>query len=152
MRYRGMTLRDWYYDLRHQVRRIYSFFIRGYHGVAPIDTWSLDRHVFTVLARGMRELAKQPHGVPTFIAEEYGLDTDDHGTPVDFDHAVECWQHWLTRYAGWLEWYVADEIGLTEDMNELQKASMLNAYDKKYMTFKGVVLPHIMKHVESLWE
>ena len=151
MRYRGMTLRDWYYELRYQVRRIYSFFIRGYYGVAPMDAWSLDRHVLAVLARGMRELAKKPYGVPMFIADEYMLEKDEHGGPVDVDKAVECWQHWLTRYAKWLEWYVADEINFTEGMSDAQKTAALDAYTKKYETFKSVVLPHIMAHVDDLW-
>jgi hypothetical protein len=80
-----------------------------------MDTWSLDRYVFKTLAKGMRQLAKNPHGCPMFIIEEYGLDTDLDGNPADIEHAVECWQDWLIDKAQWLEWYVADDIGLTDE-------------------------------------
>lgn len=152
MRYHGMSLKDWYYEVRYQVRRAYSFFVRGYHGVAPMDTWSLDRHVFRVLARGMRILAKDPHGVPMFIAEEYNLETDENGGPLNIDVAVECWQDWLNGNAEWLEWYLSDDMGITPEMNEFQKVAALNAYDKKYETFKTIILPGIMKHIDAMWD
>jgi hypothetical protein len=152
MSYQGMSLMDWYRDLRYRAKKIYSFFIRGYHGVAPMDTWSLDRHVFRVLARGMRILAKDAHGYPMWIPEEYCLETDEHGQAVNTDVAVQCWQDWLIEQAGWLDWYLEDDIGFEEDSTELQKIAAINTYDKKYKTFKEVILPGIMKHIDSLWD
>ena len=152
MFYRCMTLTDWYAEVRYLVLRVYSYFIRGYHGVAPMDTWSLDRHVFRVLAQGMRILAKDPRGYPMWIPEEYNLGTDEHGEAVNTDEAVECWTSWLNDYAEWLEWYLDDNLNITPDSTEAEKVAAINAYDKKYAAFKTVVLPHIMKHIDSMWD
>ena len=152
MRYHGMTLRDWYYEIRHRFRQVYSFFIRGYHGVAPMDTWNLDRYVLSNLSRGMKTLAKNPKGYPFWIPEEYGLDTDEHGAALSDAKAVECWQDWLTTHAVWIDWYLDDEIGLREDMSDSEKTFTLNQYDKKYKIFKEVILPEIFKRLDSMWD
>jgi hypothetical protein len=152
-RYAGMTLKDWYRDIRGHIRRVYSYFIRGYYGVAPMDSWSLDRHVFRVLARGMRLLAKNPHGYPTWIPEEYSLDTDEQGSAVNTEQAVECWQDWLIAHAEWLEWYLADEIeGLYPNASADEVIAAVNKHDEKYKLFTTVILPNVVKHMDSLWD
>lgn len=152
MRFSNMTIRDWYFEARYLVRRAWSFFVRGYYGVAPMDTWGFDHYLASIMARGFRELAKNAHGCPYFIVEEYGLDADEHGGPVDIDKAVQCWQDWLLHKAEWLEWYVADDLPLTEGMTQEEKVAVLNAYDKKQATFHKFVLPNIARNFGSLWD
>ena len=152
MRFAGMKLNDWYLEARYQVRRVASFFVRGRHGVSQMDTWSFDHYLATVMARGFRMLAEKPNGVPMFIAEEYNLDTDENGGPVDIDKAVQCWQDWLINRAEWLEWYVKDEVGITPEMSDFEKTAALNKWDIKYKTFKTVILPDIAAHFDALWD
>lgn len=150
--YPGMSLKDWYYEIRHHIRRVYSYFVRGYHGVAPMDIWSLDRHVFRVLSRGMRLLAKNPQGYPMWIPEHYNLGVDDNNAAINTDEAVDCWKSWLNDQADWLDWYLADDIGFTPESSEAERIAAINEYDKKYNTFKTIVLPHIMQHIDSMWD
>ncbi len=151
-RYRNMSLKDWYYEIRHQVRRVASFFIRGRRGWAPMDTWSLDRHVLKIMSEGMRHLAEHAHGFPSWIPEEYNLDTNENGETIDFDAAFECWQKWLHEQADWIDWYIADDLFISPEMSDFEKTAAINLYDKKYKTFKEVILPNIVKHIDSLWD
>jgi len=147
-----MTPSEWAAEIRWQLRRIGSFFYRGWNGWAPIDTWSLDHYLAGVLAPALRHMAREAHGCPTWICEEYNLPVDEHGSPVDFEYALTRWKDWLTETADWFEWYHKDEIDLVPGMTDAAKREVIAFHEKKMQTFKTIILPAFVRHFDSLWD
>lgn len=147
-----MTLSEWKNEIRYQLRRVGSFFIRGRYGWSPMDTWSFDHYLAGVLAPSLKHMAKVAHGYPQWICEEYNLETDEHGWAKDPDTAIGCWRLWLWDMGNWFEWYYKDEITLREGMTDVEKREVIEFYEKRMKTFKTIILPSFFKHFESLWD
>jgi hypothetical protein len=133
-------------------RKIPNFFVRGYKGVAKSDTWSFDHYLSRVIAAGLREMAKKPHGVPQFIMDEYAIEAAASDLPCDVDRACEYWQAWLIDKAEWFEWYVNEDVGMRPDMTNEERLQALDFWDKKYDKFKKEILPDFFEHFDSLWD
>ncbi len=55
---------------QYMVRKFYWFFIRGWKGWAPVDTWSLDIYLDIVIRDSVNYLRKNTCGYPMGLSEE----------------------------------------------------------------------------------
>ena len=117
-----------------------------------MDTWSLDHYLAGVLYPALRHMARNAHACPMWIVEEYNLDADEYGAPVNFEEGLECWKGWLNDKAEWFEWYYRDEIDIVPGMTDTQKREVIDFYERKMKTFKTVVLRNFFEHFDSLWD
>lgn len=140
-----MTPKEWYWEIRHQIRRLLSSIPRAKRGWSRMDTWSFDRYLAGVTAGGLRQLAATAKGYPHFILEEYGIEDNDDA------EALAAWKDWLVDRAEWFEWYQADEMNLPENGTKAEVQFALDSFDKKMETFKNVILADFGRHYDALW-
>ena len=57
-------------DIKYAVRRFYWFFLRGWRGWAPNDTWSLDTYLDRVIMEAVEHLRKHHQGYPHGLTDE----------------------------------------------------------------------------------
>jgi len=69
IRYYGFYV--WYNWLSDRLRKIKSFFQRGYRGWADEDTWDFDLYLAKVMSQGLKHLKKHHHGCPSDIYNKY---------------------------------------------------------------------------------
>lgn len=56
-----------YSELRYKIRKVYWFFLRGWNGWAPNDTWSLDTYLDVVIRDAVEHLRKNNMGYPSDV-------------------------------------------------------------------------------------
>ena len=122
---------------------------RALYGWAPMDTWSFDRYLANVSAPALRHIAQSAHGYPRWVLDEYPELTNFDGTVSD-EAAMEVWRNWLIEKATWFEWYTNDELGLHPDMDDDQKLTCIEFFEKQHRYFKEVVLADFCLHFDSI--
>lgn len=111
-----------YTEMRYKIRKIYWFFIRGWRGWAPNDTWSLDTYLDIVIRDSVEYLRKHNMGYPSNV-----------GSP-------EAWNDILHRIS-----YLADRhLGMVE-MDFKYTPEEYEATTKELFDLLG-------KHWGNLWD
>lgn len=143
-----MNFSHWRYLLMHQLP---GFFYRGLYGWAPVDTWSYDHYLCRTMAPALRHMAKKAHGYPPFITDNRPDLLDENNEEV-FEKCLEAWKLWLVEKATWMEWYDAEELNLTPEMNDDQRIAAIDLYERQHNNFLENVMPDFCRHFESLWD
>jgi hypothetical protein len=59
---------NWLTDLKW---RIPNYFERAYYGVGHADVWNFDQYLAKIFIRGLSQLKKYNHGIPSIIYKKY---------------------------------------------------------------------------------
>ena len=78
--------------IRHRVQR-------AQRGWSDVDAWSLDYHMATILANGLKHMADNVHGCPPEFADKYG----------DVDAGCREWSRTLREMALGFEQYAGED-------------------------------------------
>ncbi len=152
-------VRRWFMasEWRWLYRRFIGFFVRGWRGWAPHDTWGLDHYIARILADALPHLATNVHGYPPEFYPDGGLKSEY--TREESDAAFDAWIKWLYDKAEWFDWYAKDDDGISDDrgwitpgMSKEEKHRRIEAHNAKMKEFYEVVLPDFIKHFGSLWD
>ena len=79
-------------ELRHNIRRVYWFFIRGWRGWAPNDTWNLDTYLDVVIRDAVEYLRNHKQGYPCQV-----------GSPEAWDAILHRISYLADRHLGMVE-------------------------------------------------
>jgi hypothetical protein len=95
------AIRFWFKNWPHRIRDFREFFIRGRHGWAPSDTWSLDHYLAGVMGHSLEYLADHNHGWPG---------TDEWKTPEEWEAELRKQAAILITYSTNYDFRRPDEV------------------------------------------
>ena len=111
-----------YSEIRYKIRKVYWFFLRGWRGWAPNDTWSLDTYLDVVIRDAVEHLRKNHMGYPSQLA-----------TPEEWDNILHRISFLADRHLGMVEGdfkYTAQEYEeTTKELFDLLEKYWGNLWD-----------------------
>lgn len=125
-------------EWKYRGRRLLGFFIRGWRGWAPHDTWSFDHYMAGVIAGGLKHLAEHTHGWPGYHPVEVAGSYEEQDKVRPHFETFEEWQAYLRETAAWFESYANDDT--------------LDWSLERYEEFTKRILPKFIAFWGSYWD
>jgi len=127
----------WYYrtsrNLPYKIRCIKWFFIRGWNGWAPNDTWDLDSYLTRVICESVKALSQRDMSVPDHFKEP------------------KHWKTFLMKQIHDLEAWMQIE----DEVREFKTADDVRAYgiiSQRLNARRKSALKKLMHNIDCLWD